>query len=117
MLRLEPQACCCNHLFGVGQVVLISSKNASITEVEATGGELVRAVSPRDSQEQSQNGYQPVVPDIKRLSKSSDCALAMQYGYRMSKVALNMAGRTLAGDLKKDKISVALIHPGVVRTS
>ena len=41
----------------------------------------------------------------------------MQYGYRMSKVALNMAGRTLAGDLKKDKISVALIHPGVVRTS
>ena len=36
----------------------------------------------------------------------------------MSKVALNIAGKTLAGDLKKShQGSVALIHPGVVSYS
>lgn len=36
----------------------------------------------------------------------------------MSKVALNIAGKTLAGDLKKShEGSVALIHPGVVSYS
>lgn len=39
-----------------------------------------------------------------------------QYGYRMSKAALNCAGATLARDLKDDAISVALIHPGAVRS-
>ena len=38
------------------------------------------------------------------------------YGYRMSKVALNMAGRSLAFDLKPNGIAVALLHPGLVRT-
>ena len=39
----------------------------------------------------------------------------MQYGYRMGKAALNIAGATLARDLKPRSIPVALIHPGVVR--
>ena len=38
----------------------------------------------------------------------------MQYGYRMGKAALNIAGATLARDLKSHSVSVALIHPGVV---
>ena len=38
----------------------------------------------------------------------------MQYGYRMSKAALNCAGATLARDLKEDGIAVSLIHPGAV---
>jgi NAD(P)-dependent dehydrogenase (short-subunit alcohol dehydrogenase family) len=38
------------------------------------------------------------------------------YGYRMSKAAVNMAGRSLALDLQKDGIAVALLHPGFVRT-
>lgn len=33
------------------------------------------------------------------------CALsAMQLGYRMSKAALNIAGVTIAGDLKKNQV-------------
>lgn len=40
-----------------------------------------------------------------------------QYAYRASKAALNMVGRTLAMDLKKRGIAVALIHPGMVATS
>ena len=38
----------------------------------------------------------------------------MQYGYRMGKAALHIAGVTLARDFKKAGIPVGLIHPGVV---
>lgn len=38
------------------------------------------------------------------------------YGYRMSKAALNMAGVCLAEELRPLGISVALLHPGYVRT-
>lgn len=38
------------------------------------------------------------------------------YSYRTSKAAVNMIGKNLAGDLKKDGISLGLIHPGVVDT-
>ncbi|MFK8013765.1 MAG: SDR family oxidoreductase [Marinicellaceae bacterium] len=39
-----------------------------------------------------------------------------QYGYRVSKTAVNMVGSCLAHDLKDQGISVALLHPGYVRT-
>ena len=39
-----------------------------------------------------------------------------QYGYRMSKAAVNAGGFALAIDLKDKNISVALIHPGKVAT-
>ena len=38
------------------------------------------------------------------------------YGYRMSKVALNIAGKSLAIDLEPRGIAVATLHPGLVRT-
>ena len=38
------------------------------------------------------------------------------YGYRMSKAALNAAGASLAIDLRPRGISVAILHPGYVRT-
>lgn len=38
------------------------------------------------------------------------------YGYRMSKAAVNMAGHTLAEDLRGDGVAVALLHPGYVAT-
>ena len=41
--------------------------------------------------------------------------LGVQYGYRMSKAALNCAGATLARDLRADGIHVAIVHPGAVR--
>jgi NAD(P)-dependent dehydrogenase (short-subunit alcohol dehydrogenase family) len=34
----------------------------------------------------------------------------------MSKAALNMAGKSLAEDLKPDGIAVAILHPGMVKT-
>ncbi|HEX3291565.1 MAG TPA: SDR family oxidoreductase [Gaiella sp.] len=38
------------------------------------------------------------------------------YGYRMSKAALNMAGANLAHDLARRGIHVVVLHPGFVRT-
>ena len=38
------------------------------------------------------------------------------YGYRMSKAALNAAGMSLARDLASSGIAVAILHPGYVRT-
>jgi NAD(P)-dependent dehydrogenase (short-subunit alcohol dehydrogenase family) len=38
------------------------------------------------------------------------------YGYRMAKAALNMAGVSLARDLRAREIAVIALHPGVVET-
>jgi NAD(P)-dependent dehydrogenase (short-subunit alcohol dehydrogenase family) len=51
-----------------------------------------------------------------RVGSIGDNASGGMYGYRMSKVALNMAGRSLARDLAPRGILVALLHPGFVRT-
>jgi NAD(P)-dependent dehydrogenase (short-subunit alcohol dehydrogenase family) len=51
-----------------------------------------------------------------RMGSIDDNSSGGSYGYRMSKVALNMAGKSLAIDLKPRGIAVAILHPGLVRT-
>jgi NAD(P)-dependent dehydrogenase (short-subunit alcohol dehydrogenase family) len=51
-----------------------------------------------------------------RMGSIDDNCSGGAYGYRMSKVALNMAGKSLAIDLRPRGIAVALLHPGLVRT-
>lgn len=51
-----------------------------------------------------------------RMGSVEDNTSGGYYGYRMSKAAMNMAGKTLALDLKNRGISVFLLHPGFVRT-
>lgn len=51
-----------------------------------------------------------------RMGSIDDNSSGGSYGYRMSKVALNMAGRSLAIDLRPRGIAVAMLHPGLVRT-
>jgi len=51
-----------------------------------------------------------------RMGSIDDNSSGGSYGYRMSKAAVNMAGRSLAQDLKPDEIAVAILHPGFVRT-
>ncbi|MCP9900836.1 SDR family oxidoreductase [Cyanobium sp. Cruz CV13-4-11] len=51
-----------------------------------------------------------------RMGSIDDNGSGGAYGYRMSKVALNMAGKSLAIDLRPRGIAVALLHPGMVRT-
>ncbi|MCF6224947.1 MAG: SDR family oxidoreductase [Xanthomonadales bacterium] len=51
-----------------------------------------------------------------RMGSMQDNTSGGQYGYRMSKAAVNMVGRSLAEDLRQKEIAVALLHPGYVRT-
>ena len=51
-----------------------------------------------------------------RMGSIEDNTSGGSYGYRMSKVALCMAGKSLAIDLQPQGISVALLHPGLVST-
>lgn len=51
-----------------------------------------------------------------RMGSIADNGSGGMYGYRMSKAALNMAGKSLAVDLKDRGIAVIILHPGFVRT-
>ncbi len=51
-----------------------------------------------------------------RMGSIEDNTSGGSYGYRMSKVALSMAGKSLSQDLKSRNIAVAILHPGLVKT-
>lgn len=51
-----------------------------------------------------------------RMGSIEDNTSGSSYGYRMSKVALSMAGKSLSLDLKPRGIAVAILHPGLVKT-
>jgi NAD(P)-dependent dehydrogenase (short-subunit alcohol dehydrogenase family) len=51
-----------------------------------------------------------------RMASIGDNTSGGSYGYRMSKAAANMMGVSLAHDLKRKGVAVALLHPGFVKT-
>lgn len=51
-----------------------------------------------------------------RMGSIDDNTSGGSYGYRMSKVAVSMAGKSLSHDLKPRQIAVAILHPGLVST-
>jgi NAD(P)-dependent dehydrogenase (short-subunit alcohol dehydrogenase family) len=51
-----------------------------------------------------------------RMGSIEDNSSGGSYGYRMSKAAVNMAGKSLSVDLKEQGIGVFLLHPGWVST-
>jgi len=51
-----------------------------------------------------------------RMGSIDDNSSGGSYGYRMSKAALNMAGKSMAVDLKGRGVAVVILHPGMVRT-
>ncbi len=57
-----------------------------------------------------------VVLVTSRMGSIGDNGSGGMYGYRMSKAALNMAGKSLAHDLKGSGIAVGILHPGLVAT-
>ncbi|HEY9853883.1 MAG TPA: SDR family oxidoreductase [Leptolyngbyaceae cyanobacterium] len=57
-----------------------------------------------------------VVLMTSRMGSIADNTSGSSYGYRMSKVALSMAGKSLSIDLKPLGIAVAILHPGLVQT-
>lgn len=80
-------------------------------EVNALGPLRVsRAVSPLIRQ----GGKIAIVSS--RVGSLADNNSGGNYGYRMSKTAVNMAGVNLAHDMRPRGIAVFLLHPGYVRT-
>jgi NAD(P)-dependent dehydrogenase (short-subunit alcohol dehydrogenase family) len=51
-----------------------------------------------------------------RMGSIGDNDSGSNYGYRMSKAALNAAGESLAIDLGSRGVAVGILHPGFVRT-
>lgn len=51
-----------------------------------------------------------------RMGSIDDNTSGGSYGYRMSKVALSMAGKSLSHDLRPRGIAVGILHPGLVQT-
>ena len=51
-----------------------------------------------------------------RMGSIGDNSSGSSYGYRMSKVALSMAAKSLSKDLLEEDIFVAILHPGLVST-
>jgi len=51
-----------------------------------------------------------------RVGSIADNASGNNYGYRVSKTAVNMIGANLKHDLAKRDVSVVLLHPGLVAT-
>ena len=52
-----------------------------------------------------------------RMGSIDDNTSGGMYGYRMSKAALNSAGKSLAVDLRPSGIAVGILHPGLVATA
>jgi NAD(P)-dependent dehydrogenase (short-subunit alcohol dehydrogenase family) len=51
-----------------------------------------------------------------RMGSIGDNDSGGMYGYRISKAAANMVGKTLSRDLAEQGIAVLLLHPGMVAT-
>ncbi|MCI5072327.1 SDR family oxidoreductase [bacterium] len=51
-----------------------------------------------------------------RMGSITDNSSGNNYGYRMSKAAVNMAAKNLSIDAKDKEISVLILHPGYVKT-
>lgn len=51
-----------------------------------------------------------------RMGSIEDNTSGGAYGYRASKAALNIIGKSLAIDLEPQGVAVALLHPGMVKT-
>ena len=62
------------------------------------------------------NGNAKVAIITSRMGSIADNTSGGMYGYRMSKAAVNAAGRSLAHDLHSKGIAVQLLHPGFVKT-
>lgn len=66
-------------------------------------------------QQNLRNGSK-VVLITSRMGSIDDNTSGGMYGYRMSKAALNIAGKSLAHDLRSSGVAVGIFHPGLVAT-
>jgi RNA-binding protein with serine-rich domain 1 len=86
-------------------------------EINSVGPFLVtRAFLPNLKQAVSDKGGAIVAQVTSRMGSVEDNTSGGYYGYRASKSALNMLNKSLSIDLKGEKITSLLLHPGYVKT-
>lgn len=79
----------------------------------------VNAIAPLALTQTLQSNLRPgskVILITSRMGSIDDNSSGGMYGYRMSKAALNIAGKSLSIDLKPLGIAVGIFHPGMVAT-
>jgi len=76
---------------------------------------LTQALLPNLSKSTASGGKKVAIM-TSRMGSISDNTSGGSYGYRLSKVAVSMAGKSLSHDLKPEGIAVAILHPGLVST-
>jgi len=79
----------------------------------------VNAIAPLALTQTLQPNLRPgskVILITSRMGSIDDNSSGGMYGYRMSKAALNIAGKSLSIDLKPLGIAVGIFHPGMVAT-
>ncbi len=115
-----------NNLSGIKIDVLVN--NAGIAEhnsiekldIESLGRQfLINAVSPLAVTHAllgNLKGGSKVIFMASRMGSIQDNKSGGYYGYRMSKAALCIMGKSLSIDLAPRGIAVALLHPGLVST-
>ncbi|EDX85241.1 oxidoreductase, short chain dehydrogenase/reductase family [Synechococcus sp. PCC 7335] len=77
---------------------------------------LTQALLPNLTASVDSKGGAKVAIMTSRMGSIEDNTSGGTYGYRMSKTAVSMAGKSLSHDLKSKGIAVAILHPGLVST-
>lgn len=77
---------------------------------------LTQALLPNLIATANSKGNAKVAIMTSRMGSIEDNTSGGTYGYRMSKTAVSMAGKSLSHDLKSKGIAVAILHPGLVST-
>lgn len=79
----------------------------------------INAIAPLALTQLLQSNLRPgskLILITSRMGSIDDNGSGGMYGYRMSKAALNMAGKSLAIDLRSQGIAIGIFHPGMVAT-
>ena len=100
--------------------ILLKSGDLETPDYDAIRKQLeVNAIGPLRITSALQSCFAPkakVALITSRMGSIEDNTSGGAYGYRMSKAALNIAGKSMAEDLKAQGVAVTLLHPGMVKT-
>jgi NAD(P)-dependent dehydrogenase (short-subunit alcohol dehydrogenase family) len=99
---------------------ILSNESLADLDLDRIRGQFeVNAIAPLALTQTLQSNLRPgskVILITSRMGSIDDNSSGGMYGYRMSKAALNIAGKSLSIDLHPLGIAVGIFHPGMVAT-
>ena len=99
---------------GAGLDSLDTDEVLEVININSVGA--LRTVRALKENLKKSNGRGQIALITSLMGSIEDNRSGGSYAYRMSKAALNMAGRSMSIDLASENIDVILLHPGWVRT-